>query len=138
MLKSKKTLSPFGLPVALFVGISKRLFAASAISIVLDTVEPLCSADPAEIYYRRTDRAETMGYRFALYSFLIGVTALIRAVRLLFSVFINMSVNRADMLTGDPLFPLFFSLWIMKSWRTEAFGCPTKRCLKTCVPNALI
>ena len=75
-----------------------------------------------------------MGYRFALYSFLIGVTALIRAVRLLFSVFINMSVNRADMLTGDPLFPLFFSLWIMKAGGRKHSGCPTKRCLKTCVP----
>lgn len=110
MLKGKKTLSRLVFLLRYSWGISKRLFAASAISIVLDTVEPFVLLILPKFIIDELTGLKRWDIVLHYILLLIGVTALIRAVRLLFSVFINMSVNRADMLTGIHYSRFFLSM----------------------------
>ena len=81
-------------------GISKRLFLASAVSIVLDTVEPFALLIFPKFIIDELAGLKRWDVVLQYILLLIGVTALIRVIRLAFSVFINMSINRADMFTG--------------------------------------
>ena len=106
-VKSKEDAFPFGLPVALFVGDQQAIVRRQRHQYRARYGGTLCSADPAEIYYRRTDRAETMGYRFALYSSFDrsdGAHSGGQAAVFRFYQHVCQPGGYAD---RDPLFPLF-------------------------------
>lgn len=100
MRRIRKTVSNWIFLCRFAWSISRRVFAATAIEIIMDVVEPF-----AVLIFPKFIIDELTGMKrwdavLLDISLLIGVLALIRLVRLGLQVFCNMSVNRCDVFTA--------------------------------------
>ncbi len=80
--------------------ISKRIYAAAVIKIMLDSIEPFIYLIFPALIINELSGARDWNTVLLNIGLFVGAVAILRASRLISSVFVNMSVNRCDVKNG--------------------------------------
>lgn len=109
-------------------GISKRRFWAAGIDIIFNSIEPfIYLIFPTLIINELTESKNWDRVLFYIGLFIVCVL-LFRALRILFNVFINMSINRSDV-KMELLMPIILFRWIMINLKTKKYEICSKEYL---------